>query len=249
MEKERFLEPEDLERLGDAAWWLGNIDGAIDARERAYAAYVSARKEAEAGLVASNLAENHFQRHSESVGSGWLSRAEHLLEELQETLEYGWLARLKAVIAFESKAEFEKALQWSQTAFDVATAHGDRDLAALSLHDRGRVLVAQGNIDEGMSLMEEAMVAAVGGDLGARATGRIYCNMIDICEKLADYRRAAEWDKAARRWCDRVGHNSGFPGICRVHRAQIMRLRGMWAEAEIEAESLRRAFGLPRCRR
>ena len=105
---------------------------------------------------------------------------------------------------------------------------------------RHSILVAKGRVEDGMSLMEEAMVAAVAGELGAMATGRIYCNMIDICEKLADYRRAGEWDEEAKRWCDRVGHSSGFPGICRVKRAEIMRLRGAWAEAEQEA---RRASG------
>jgi len=52
---------------------------------------------------------------------------------------------------------------------------------------------------------------------------------------LADYRRANEWDQAARRWCQRVSNESGFPGVCRVKRAEIMRFKGAWAEAEDEA--------------
>src|SRR2546425_10922810 len=58
--------------------------------------------------------------------------------------------------------------------------------------------------------------------------------MMGTCEKLADYQRAAEWSDAARRWCEPHAE-SGFPGICRVHRAEIMRLRGSWSDAESEA--------------
>ena len=43
--------------------------------------------------------------------------------------------------------------------------------------------------------------------------------------ELGDYRRAAEWTEAANRWCDRV-EVTGFPGACRIHRAEVMRLRG-----------------------
>ena len=71
------------------------------------------------------------------------------------------------------------------------------------------------------------MVAAVQGDLDPFITGVIYCNTISACSELADYRRAGEWTEAARRWCERQSI-SGFPGICRVHRAEIMRLRGAW---------------------
>jgi class 3 adenylate cyclase len=59
--------------------------------------------------------------------------------------------------------------------------------------------------------------------------------MISTCQELAEYRRAGEWTEAAQRWCDRQAI-SGFPGLCRVHRAEIIRLRGAWAEAEHEAK-------------
>jgi tetratricopeptide (TPR) repeat protein len=60
--------------------------------------------------------------------------------------------------------------------------------------------------------------------------------MMSTCESLADYRRAVEWNDAAREWCE-PHSQSGFPGICRVHRAQLLRLRGSWREAEVEATS------------
>jgi hypothetical protein len=157
------------------------------------------------------LAEDHFTRLAESVGSDWLNRAERLLAGDTSSFEYGWLARLKSVIAFEGRGDIDEALNLAQVTYEIATRVSDCDLQALSLHDQGRAMAAKNLVNEGMELMEEAMIDAVAGELGALTTGRIYCNMIDICEKLADYRRANEWDQAARRWYQRVSNESG-PG-------------------------------------
>jgi class 3 adenylate cyclase len=230
------LGPEAFEILGDAFFWLGRTDDRINARERAYAGYLEAASEQKAGLMCLRLAEDHFHRHADSVGRGWLSRAERLLSKNKNSVEYGWLARLKSVIAFDGRGDIDEALNLAKVTYETATRVGDRDLQVLSLHDQGRAMVAKNLVDEGMELMEEAMIDAVAGELGALATGKIYCNMIDICEKLADYRRASEWDQEARRWCKRVSNESGFPGVCRVKRAEIMRFKGAWAEAEGEAQ-------------
>jgi class 3 adenylate cyclase len=232
--RENF-EPVALETLGEACWWLARIDDCINARERAYAGYLNAGNERKAGMMCIRLAEDHFQRKADSVGKAWLSRAERLLAEHSSSAEYGWLARLKAVLAFEGRGDIDEALNLSKVSYEAATQSSNRDLQALSRHDQGRVMVAKNLVNDGMNVMEEAMIDAVAGKLGALATGKIYCNMIDICEKLADYRRTSEWDQAARRWCKRVGNESGFPGVCRVKRAEIMRVKGAWVEAEDEA--------------
>ena len=58
--------------------------------------------------------------------------------------------------------------------------------------------------------------------------------MIAVNAQLADWQTAGQWSEAATNWCNRQAIN-GFPGICRVHRAEIMRLRGAFSEAEEEA--------------
>jgi class 3 adenylate cyclase len=105
---------------------------------------------------------------------------------------------------------------------------------ALGLQDQGRALVARGQVSEGMKLLDEAAVAALSGELKSMTTGIIYCNLIGTCEGMADYKRAREWTDAARRWCDRQSI-AAFPGMCRVHRAEVIRLQGSWQEAELEA--------------
>ena len=72
------------------------------------------------------------------------------------------------------------------------------------------------------------------GDIGAHAAGMVYCVTISSCQDLGDFRRAAEWTEAANRWCDRLDV-TGFPGACRIHRAEALRLRGDWPAAEAQA--------------
>ena len=227
------LSAEDLERLAEAAWWTGRMDGCIQARERAYAAYVEAGNRHSAALVALKLANDYGHRLAHSIASGWFSRAERLFQQIPESREHGYLARDRANKALHG-GDMDRALEHAAKTLEIGTHFGDPDLQALGLHEQGRVLVAKGQVDEGMSLLDEAAVAAVGGELGPVATAIIYCNMISACRDLADYRRAGDWTEAAKRWCERQSI-AGFPGICRVHRAEVMRLRGAWAEAEQDA--------------
>jgi class 3 adenylate cyclase len=228
------IPPQDLERLASAAWWLGRLDDCISARERAFAAYMDANEQRRAAMVALALAKDHYFKGASSIGTGWVNRAERLLGDEAECVEQGYLERLKSVIAHEGAGDYERALDHARRALELATRFGDRDLQAIALHDQGRALVALGQVDEGMALMDEATVPAVSGELAPLTTGVVYCNIITACTELADYRRAGDWTEAAKRWCDRQAI-AGFPGMCRVHRASIMLTKGAWAEAESEA--------------
>jgi len=97
--------------------------------------------------------------------------------------------------------------------------------------DRGCALVRLGSVVEGKALIDEAMAFATGGQLAPDVAGRIYCNMMSVCEELADYKRAGEWSEVVTSWCEPHSYST-YPGICRVHRASVMRQRGAWKEAE-----------------
>jgi class 3 adenylate cyclase len=227
------LEPEDLDAYGAAAWWLGQLGTAIEVRERAYAAHLKAGDKRRAASAALALANDYGHRLQSSMTSGWVSRAERLLAGIAESPEHGYLARARLNRAIGS-GDLDEALRWAQSVIDIGERLGDRNLEALGLQDKGRVLVERGDVAEGLALLDEAVVAAVGGDLDPHPTAVIYCNATVACQDLADYRRASQFSEAARRWCDRQAI-SGFPGMCRVRRAEVTRLRGAWGDAEAEA--------------
>ncbi|PKN82041.1 MAG: hypothetical protein CVU47_04580 [Chloroflexi bacterium HGW-Chloroflexi-9] len=233
----RPLDPEHLERLAEAAWWGGRGEDCIAARERAYAGYFEQGDVSGSARAAIGLAEDHFHMGAFAVCRGWIGRAERLLQGVGQTVEYGHLLRVKTTIAFDLDGNTDLALDLAAETLAIGLAVGERDLQVIALQDKGRILVNLGSLAEGMSLIDEAMAATVGDELGPYATGVAYCNTIITCESLADYNRAGEWTEAMLRWCERHAR-SGFPGVCRVFQAEILRLRGRWRDAE---ETARRA--------
>ena len=231
------LEPEDLQCYAEAAWWIGKNDESIILRERAYAAFLDGGENEAAAYQAIQLAEAFYHRLATAVSNGWAVRAEKLLAGLDEGPTHGYLTRFKAVTAFERDGDPERGLVLAEAVLELGERLSDRDLEALGLQDKGRMLVSSGHIEEGLRLMDEAMVAAVGGELNPETTGRSYCNMLSVCDNIADYKRAGEWVEAAERWC-KSHSESAFPGVCRIYSAEVKWLQGSWESA---AEEVQRA--------
>jgi class 3 adenylate cyclase len=231
---EGALTPEDLELLAKAAWWTGRQDRSIAAHERAYAAYVERDDRHAAAFMALTLRREHSAKLERSVAQGWLTRAEALLkdDDGEEDRAHGYLALAHGSLAW-GRGELEHARDHFARGEEIGVRVGDADLRAWAATYRGMVLIDLGQVDEGWVLMEDVSAAAVGGELGGYTTGGIFCNVITTCRALADYGRATEWADAATRWCERQAI-TGFPGVCRVHRAEVMRLVGAWAEADRE---------------
>lgn len=227
------LPAEDLDRLAEAAWWTGRLERCISIRERAYEAHTRAGDRLRAAAAALGLANDYSHRLESSIASGWVRRAERLLQGIPDSPEHAYLERAY-LNASLGRGDLEAALTHAERELDLAARLGNVDVEALGIHDKGRVLVAMGRVEEGLALLDEAIVAAVGGELNPFPTAVVYCNATVASQELADYRRASEWAEAAKRWCERQAI-SGFPGMCRVRRAEVIRLRGSWAEAEAEA--------------
>jgi class 3 adenylate cyclase len=132
------------------------------------------------------------------------------------------------------EGDVEGALADATLASDVGNRFGNRDLESLALNARARCLIAVGRVDEGLAMLDEAAAAAVTGELEPFTAGGVYCATIGACAALGDWGRAAQWTEAQDRWCKREQIN-GFPGMCRLHRAEIKLVRGAWMEAEAEA--------------
>jgi class 3 adenylate cyclase len=227
------LLPEDLEGLAKAAWCTGQFQENIDIYERAYANYVEGGNRSRAAYIALLLAKSYGSRGASSVAAGWRNRVERLLDQEPESPEHGYLAQVRASAAWV-QGDLNGALEHANRMFEIGKRFGDRDLQALGLYHKGIILIRKGEVAEGTLLLDEVMAAALGGELGPEATREIFCGAIGTCQRVADYRRAAEWIEAGDRWCEREDVVA-VSGECRLHRAQIMRHRGAWAKAEHEA--------------
>lgn len=231
---EGTLAPADLDAYAEAAWWNGRLEQAIDLRERAYASATRAGDPETAVVVAMKLARDNIYRSRDAQAGAWLGRAERLLDGVPENSGHGWLAVTSAFRAAVT-GDVDRALTDAIRAEEIGVRTGDRDLAALAQAEHGFALIAAGRVPEGLAMVDEASVAAVGGELAPDTAGGICCTTIGACATLGEWARAAEWTDAQDRWCKREGI-AGYPGMCRLYRSEIKELRGQWLEAEAEAQ-------------
>jgi class 3 adenylate cyclase len=228
------LTPGDLEQFGESAWWTGKLEEAIGIRERAYAGYSAAGEKLNAARVALTLSWDHGGRGAYAVSNGWFANAERLLAGEEESSEHAFALLARGIEAMYYRGDIAEGIVIFDQTLDAARRLQDRDVEVLALVGKGRALIKSGHAEEGLALMDEGAASAVCGELRPYATGLVYCMTISACHDVGDYRRAAEWTEAANRWCDREDV-TGFPGACRIHRAEIMRLRGDLLEAEKQA--------------
>lgn len=94
-----------------------------------------------------------------------------------------------------------------------------------------------GHVAEGVRFLDEAMTGVVSGQVDDPVlAGDVYCSMIEACQWIGDWGRAAQWTHALTTWCDQQVGLVAFTGQCAVHRAQLMRFNGAFADAVVELE-------------
>jgi class 3 adenylate cyclase len=228
------LSPPDLEILADAAWWAGHPDESVAALERAYGGYKAAGMNLDAARVALLLAYLASRSLAMSVASGWFGIAGGLLEGEPESKAHALWKMLELANTVALERNMEQGLRLADEVIELARRTGSTDTESEAKAIKGYALVATGKWIEGLHLIDEATAMALAGDAGLRSASDIYCLTISACRDMADIRRAGEWTEKADKWMSQhsVG---GYPGVCRVHRAELKRLRGEWSEAEKEA--------------
>jgi DNA-binding CsgD family transcriptional regulator len=224
------LGAEDLERLALAAFMLGEELEYLDVLERAHHAFLVEGSPERAVRCAFWLGLITTSRGEAARASGWLGRAQRLLEQ-RECVERGYLRLLETLHSGDPETGRAGAAEGAE----IGRRFGDADLFSLAVHEQGLCLVRLGSAEEGLALLDEAMVAVVAGEVSPIAAGLIYCSVIDGCRQLHELPRAQEWTAAMTRWVEQQPGIVMFTGRCLVHRAEIMQARGAWSEALDEA--------------
>ena len=230
------LEASDLVLLSQSAYLLGREDEFMKFLERAHHAYLDGGEILLAVRCAFWLGMNLALRGEVGPATGWLGRAQRLVErESEDCVERGYLL-MPVAFQHDAAGDLEGASATAAAAAEIGERFGDRDLVALAMHGQGGWLIKAGRVREGLGLLDEAMVAATTGALSPIVTGIVYCGVIAACEEVYELRRAQEWTAALKEWCDRQPELMAFTGRCMVHRAEIMQLHGAWTAAVEEAQ-------------
>ena len=229
------LGPDDLDRLGLAACLVGRDDDCDRYWVRAHQAYLDAGDVAGAVRVAAWLGFTFYLVGEEAQASGWLMRAQRLVDEAGlDTVERALLLIAPGLDAMEAGDDAGAAAAFGE-AEDIARRFGDADLVALARVGRGQALTRLGRVHEGVGLLDEALVAVTSGEIGPLVSGIAYCASIEAFHEAFDLGRARQWTTALTRWCASQPDLVPFRGNCLVHRVEVMQLGGAWPQALDEA--------------
>jgi len=238
------LDPEDLEMLAGAAHLLGMDEANAEMMSRAHRGFLERGETRSAARFALRLGSTLMINGDHAQAGGWLSRAGRLLEIEPDCVEKGYFF---LPVGFRSFNSGDGAAAYS--AFVQAALYGeryrDRELITLALQGQGRALIRQGDIGRGVTLLDEAMVAVMAGEVSSMTAGGIYCSVIEACGEIYDMSRAHEWTSALEQWCKSQPDIVPYRGHCLVRRAEILQMRGAWTDALAQARQARDLLSQP----
>lgn len=248
----RPLSSAELELLAQAAYGSGDLEGAVEAWERLHTRGTASGDIQGAARAATTVALLLMvDTGLMAPVRGWATRAERLLADQPESDTNAWLAVVHTYERFMS-GDMSQAGHWARRAIDLGDRHDAPAPAAIGRLATARLAILDGHVDEGLHLLDEAATATMSGELDPFSVGIVYCELICAMQGLAQYDRAEQWTTAMETW-RRESAVGTMSGRCRVHRAEILCLRGSCDEAEEEAlhacEELRpwmrREYGWP----
>ncbi len=232
--------PEALDGLGDALWWLGEPQAGLEYRERAFVGFRRAGEEVRAAATAIAVCVSYGVSFGNgAAATGWLARAESVVDDPDSGPLRGtfWLMR------GYFNPEFDRACELFRRALAFGRETGDVDLELSALADLGGRLVAAGQVDEGLALIDEAMAGTLAGEC-RRPETMVWasCTMLGACEIAGDLERAQQWLRVIDKFSEQYGCPFMY-ATCRTHYGGLLVAKGRWAQAERELAAAIRMSG------
>ena len=238
-ERQTTLDGGDLELLAMSAFLTGKMPEGLAALERAHQEHLDAGAPLPAARVAVFLGMNLALAGEVGSAGGWFARAHRLVErDGSDCVERGYVLA-PVMLRHEAAGDYQSACDTALEAAAIAERFDDPNLLAITLQEAGLARIKQGKIEDGLGLLDEAMVSVTGGGVSPFFTGIVYCGVIASCEEAFEPGRAREWTDALAEWCEAQPQLVSFAGRCLAHRAGIKQLQGDWGSALEEAKLAR----------
>jgi DNA-binding CsgD family transcriptional regulator len=229
------LDPDDLYLLATAAFLLGHEDACDALTARAYREWLNRGDHGWAARCAFWQGLRLILVGEGSRGTGWLKRAQQHADAVgPDAVEQGYIQvprALELLVAGDAAGAYAT----SENVVSYAERSGDLDLMTFGRLGLGQALIHLGDVSSAMAHFDEVMVAVTSDEVSPVVAGIVYCAAIESCQRAFDLRRAQEWTAALSQWCAMQPDLVPYRGQCQIHRAEIMQLRGEWADAFDEA--------------
>lgn len=228
------LDLADLDRYAESAMLLGLMDEYFAIRERAYEQGLASGDLVGAAQAAFWTGMQRVVAGDVAVGSGWLARAARLVaEDGTDSVPAGYLL-VSAAFEAVSAGDGTRADRLLDEAIAAGRRLGAPDLVVLAAHQQGLGALAAGEIERGLTLLDEAMLELTSTAHSPMVTGIVYCSVISGCWSTYELRRAEQWTAAMTGWVQEQPEMVNFTGECKVRRAELTAFRGGWDEARLE---------------
>jgi LuxR family transcriptional regulator, maltose regulon positive regulatory protein len=234
---------EAFEGLAWACFWLVDADALFHARAQAFRLFTARGDPYGAARAAMWIGSEHLEfKGNVAVANGWFRRARRLLASADASPEHGWLALHEGEAVLFGEHDTTRSQELAVTAAELGRSFGSAELEGVGMALEGLSLVTEGRVQEGMSLLDEAAVAAMaGGFRELWAVGWASCYLIYACERALDFDRADKWCREIEETSRRMGIDFAW-ALCRAHHASVLVWHGEWAEAEVELQEAERAL-------
>lgn len=213
-----------------AAQCSGRLASAVEPLERALRQQALEGHREAAAKTTVELARVQAERGQNVAAEGWLKHAERLVVGSDNCEAAGHVAWLKARFCVAG-GQYGAALEFAAEAERIGRRHNNADVVALGLIFQGHASLALGQIESGVAKFDEAATLVLGDNVEPIAGGLVYCGVLFASTNRGDWTRAIQWNESFDQWCRRSKVNA-FPGICRMHHAEILAVRGDLQDAE-----------------
>ena len=228
---EGSLPPDDLERLSTAALLTGQETTGIDLATRAHEGFLADGDAVSAARCASWIGIYLLGTGDFARSSGWFGRARRIIQSIGDPTSVEGILLIATALGALFGGDPQSAVRTFDEAFTVGERFQDHDLIALAQLGQGQARIVLGELDEGLALLDEVMVAITAGEVSPIPSGIVYCAVIGACHLAFDLHRAQEWTVALDHWCGARPDMVLYSGQCQAHRAQLYLLHGAWADA------------------
>jgi DNA-binding CsgD family transcriptional regulator len=238
LDAERGLDVGALDRLATAAYMTGRDEESFRLWGRGHHRCLDTGDVARAARFGVRLAQALAFKGDIARASGWVERSRRLLDDANvHCVERGFLEHAAGMCRIFADGDIAGGRASFGRAAKIGEKFHDRELLTFARMGVGRCLIYLGEITEGVSLLDEAMVSVEAREIPPMAVGDAYCTAIDACYELFDVRRCEQWTDSFTRWCDAQQGLVLYQGHCLLHRSELMMLHGAWSDGVTAAKA------------